>query len=329
MPKRRQFGNIRKLPSGRFQARYPGPDGKLRSAPHTFARKEEAARWLTFTEAALMRGEWIDPDKGKVQLGDYARNWIAERPKLRPRTVELYGLLLRRHVEPYIGGVELGKLTTPMIRAWRARLVSQSSEAMAAKAYRLVRAVLNTAVKEDELIRVNPCRVPGADKEHSAERPVLSIPQVLALARAVPDRYRALVVLSTFACLRWGEVIALRRADVDLAGRTVSVTKAYSELTGSALVLGPTKSRAGVRSVSFPALVVPYLVDHLTRFTGPAPEALIFIGPRVECSAGRTSGPAPSGGRPARQSASRNSTSTTSGTPGTPWPRRPAQACGT
>jgi integrase len=278
MAKRRQFGNIRKLPSGRFQARYPGPDGKLRSAPRTFGRKDEAARWLTLAEAQLMRGEWIDPDKGKVRLGDYARTWIAERPKLRPRTVEMYGLLLRRHVEPYIGDVELGKLTTPMIRTWRAELAGRSSEAMAAKAYRLVRAVLNTAVKEDELIRVNPCRVPGADKEHSAERPVLTVPQVLALAKAVPDRYRALVVLSTFACLRWGEVIALRRADLDLAGRTVSVTKAYSELTGSALVLGPTKSRAGVRSVSFPALVVPYLVDHLTRFTGPAPDALVFTG---------------------------------------------------
>ena len=92
---RRQFGSIRKLPSGRFQVRYTGPDGRTRAAPRTFARKDEARRWLTFAEAQMIRGEWIDPDQGKVLLTDYARMWIQERPKLRPRTVELYSLLLR------------------------------------------------------------------------------------------------------------------------------------------------------------------------------------------------------------------------------------------
>jgi integrase len=275
---RRQFGNIRKLPSGRFQVRYLGPDGRMRAAPRTFPRKDEARRWLTFAEAQMIRGEWIDPDHGKVLLADYARMWIQERPKLRPRTVELYDLLLRLHIAPYLGGAEIGQLSTPMVRSWRAELAQKSSDVMAAKAYRLLRAVLNTAVREDELIRVNPCRVPGADKEYSAERPVLTIVQVLALAKAVPERYTAMIVLSTFACLRWGEAIALQRDDVDLEARTVSVTKAYSELNGSVLVVGPTKSRAGVRTVSIPALVVPYLNDHLAKFTPDADKALIFTG---------------------------------------------------
>jgi integrase len=275
---RRQFGSIRKLPSGRFQVRYPGPDGRTRAAPRTFARKDEARRWLTFAEAQMIRGEWIDPDQGKVLLTDYARMWIQERPKLRPRTVELYSLLLRLHIAPYLGEVEIGRISTPLVRSWRAELGQKSSEVMAAKAYRLLRAVLNTAVREDELIRVNPCRVPGADKENSAERPVLTIVEVLTLAKAVPERYMAMIVLSTFACLRWGEAIALQRDDVDLAARTVSVTKAYSELNGSVLVVGPTKSRAGVRTVSLPALVVPYMQDHLANFTLAGDKALIFTG---------------------------------------------------
>jgi integrase len=275
---RRQFGSIRKLPSGRFQVRYLGPDGRMRAAPRTFPRKDEARRWLTFAEAQLIRGEWIDPDHGKVLLADYARMWIDERPRLRPRTVELYDLLLRLHIAPYLGGVELGRLTTPIVRSWRAELAQKSSDSMAAKAYRLLRAVLNTAVREDELIRVNPCRVPGADKENSAERPVLTIVQVLTLAKAVPERYSALIVLSTFACLRWGEAIALQRDDVDLAARTVSVTKAYSEINGSVMVVGPTKSRAGVRTVSLPALVVPYMEHHLANFTPAGDSSLIFTG---------------------------------------------------
>jgi integrase len=41
-------------------------------------------------------------------------------------------------------------------------------------------------------------------------------------------RYRALVLLATFASLRWGEVIARRRCDLDLARRTVRVRAAYT-----------------------------------------------------------------------------------------------------
>jgi hypothetical protein len=55
--KGRYFGNVRKLPSGRFQARYRGPDGRMRTAAHTFARKADASRWLTFKEAEVRSGD--------------------------------------------------------------------------------------------------------------------------------------------------------------------------------------------------------------------------------------------------------------------------------
>jgi integrase len=94
---------------------------------------------------------------------------------------------------------------------------------MAAKAYRLLRAVLMTAVKEDELIRINPCRVPGADQEKAAQRPVLTVSQVFALAERVPERCRALILVTTFGCLRWGEVAVLQRQDIDTKAGTVRV----------------------------------------------------------------------------------------------------------
>lgn len=159
-----------------YQVRFPGPDGRVRPGPETFATKVEADRYLTLLEAQMLRREWIDPDKGKVELGVYAARWIAER-RLRPRTVELYQQLLRTHIAPYLGAVSVGDLTTPMIRSWRSKLLAKGvSQTVAAKSYRLLRAVLNTAVKEDEMIRVNPCRVPGADKEDSPERPILTLP---------------------------------------------------------------------------------------------------------------------------------------------------------
>jgi hypothetical protein len=76
-----------------------------------------------------------------------------------------------------------------------------------AKAYRLLKAILNTAV-DDGLIRRNPCRIKGAGQEKSAERPVLTVPQVYALAGATDERYRVLVLLAAFTSLRWGELAA-------------------------------------------------------------------------------------------------------------------------
>jgi excisionase family DNA binding protein len=40
------FGSIGRRESGNYQARYRGPDGRMHSAPMTFARKSDAERWL-------------------------------------------------------------------------------------------------------------------------------------------------------------------------------------------------------------------------------------------------------------------------------------------
>jgi hypothetical protein len=75
MAGKRRFGRVRELPSGRRQARYKGPDGIDRPAPHTFDSKASADRWLTLQEAEIIRGDWIDPDAGRVNFAEYAATW--------------------------------------------------------------------------------------------------------------------------------------------------------------------------------------------------------------------------------------------------------------
>ena len=134
---------------------------------------------------------------------------------MRPRTRELYRWLLSRYLEPSFGRVHLSVIDPPMVRTWRVRLLDAGvSQSMVAKAYRLLRAILNTAVEQDELIRRNPCRIVGAGTESPDERPVLPIEKVCALADLMPARQRMLVMVATFASLRYGEVTALRRMDI-------------------------------------------------------------------------------------------------------------------
>jgi hypothetical protein len=75
MPKRR-FGRVRKLPSGRYQARYLDPTGTDRPAPHTFVTKTGANNWLTNVQADIIKGAWRNPDLGRIALGDYLIAWI-------------------------------------------------------------------------------------------------------------------------------------------------------------------------------------------------------------------------------------------------------------
>jgi integrase len=331
----RRFGNARRLPSGRYQIRYPGPEGRIRTGPETYGRKSDADKALVLIEAQISAGEWTDPDRGKVRLADYVATWITERPKLRPRTVDLYRWLLGKHIVPHLGGVPIGKLSTAMIREWRAKLLGNGvSVSVAAKAYRLLRAVLNTAVEEDKILPRNPCRIRGAGDEDTPERPVLTVAQVFALAeltgrrpvgnvRATPAggyrlrfrrhgvfrtfpevyptrpdaeralwamaddgradcehdrRYLALVLLATFASLRWGEVTALRRGDIDLDAGTVRVRVAFVERSTGEILLGPPKSRAGRRVVGIPQAILPVLREHLATYVRDEPGALAFPG---------------------------------------------------
>lgn len=103
----------------------------------------------------MIRGDWTDPGTEDVPLIDYLELWIAERP-LQPRTRELYRSLLANHVDGFLSGHTVSSLSPAAIRAWRRELLERGrSELTSAKAYRLLRAAMNTAVSEDRLIREN------------------------------------------------------------------------------------------------------------------------------------------------------------------------------
>ncbi len=158
MSKRRTFGRIRKLPSGRFQARFPTPGGELITADRTFQTRPEAARFLSEVETDQHRGTWVDHRLSRIRLRDYVSQWIKHR-KLRPSTVARYGWLLDRHILPRFGDLTLGEITAPAVRSWNAELAAKHPDT-AAQAYRLLSAIFNTVVADDLLIR-SPCRGQG------------------------------------------------------------------------------------------------------------------------------------------------------------------------
>jgi integrase len=148
-----------------------------------------------------------------------------------------------------------------------------------AKAYRLLKAILETAT-DDELIRRNPCRIRGAGVESPEERPVATVEQVDALADAMGPRWRLMVYLGAYGPLRPEEQAELRRRDVDLDTMTLRITFASPELTTGHRVTGPTKSEAGKRLLVLPAFLHTDLRRHLDWFAEKEPDGLLFVGER-------------------------------------------------
>ncbi|MFE5366615.1 tyrosine-type recombinase/integrase [Streptomyces mirabilis] len=277
---RRNFGSVRQLTSGRWQVRYRDPEtGLLRPAEKTYATKTDAQVALTHIEADITRGQWADPDAGAVNFADYATAWLRDR-KLADRTRERNESVVRLHIIPTFGAGSIADVTTARVRSWRGKLLAGGvGEPTVVKAYQLLRALMNTAV-DDELIRRNPCRIKGADSYDVPERPVLSVAEVFGVADAITPRYQLLVLLAAFTTLRFGELAALRRRDIDLAGRLVVVRRAQAELQDGRLFDKAPKSAAGVRTVSFPGELVDAITLHLEHYAAAGQDGHVFVGPQ-------------------------------------------------
>ena len=232
-------------------------------------------------ESEINRGDWLDSSAGAVPFAKCAADWLDQR-QLSPKTAQLYELLLRLHLAPTFGEMSIGDIRQEHVRAWRAAELKTGPQqhppfgpVTVAKAYRLLRAILNTAVA-DKRIRENPCQIKGADKESSPERPVLSVPEVYRLADAIAPRYRALVLLATFGNMRWGELAGLRRRYLDLDSRCVRIVETVYEF--GQLVKGTPKSEASKRKTTLPELIMPELRRHLEMYSAPGPDGFVFVG---------------------------------------------------
>jgi integrase len=271
---RRRFGRVRRLKSGRWQARHLGPDGRDRAAPQTFATKRDAERWLSAAETDIGRGKWIDPSASQTTIEQWSKLWLSNRSDLKVRTRELYEWLLGKYIVPQLGDVPLGKITPALVRSWHAEISRVGSPTPVRQSYSLLRAMLGTAVADEVILR-NPCAIKGAGISRAVERPVATIPQVMALAEAVPARYRAFVLTATWSSARWGELVALTRDRLDLLDGTMRVDRQLVELRGCRLQPDTPKSEAGVRVIHLPPHLIPELEHHLATFV-PAVCTYVF-----------------------------------------------------
>ena len=126
----------------------------------------------------------------------------------------------------------------------------------AAKCYRLLRTILNTAVADELLARAT--RAGSLVRRRAGgERPTATVAQVWQLADAMPAHLRAMVLLAGFCGLRLGELLGLEQRHVNVLHGLLTVEQQEHQLRNGELMLGPPKSDAGRRTIALPPFLVP------------------------------------------------------------------------
>lgn len=287
---RRSFGRIRKCqPSGRYQASYIGPDDKLHKAPETFAAKIDAEGWLTDRRREIDRELWSPPataeqkkakKAAEVRFEDYAKKWLANRTvkgrPLRPRTREHYESLLADHINPTFGKKALRDITMEMVDRWYLT-VAKNAPTTRSHAYNLLRTILETARKRDRLIDINPCEIVGAGTTQRVIKPKpATLEQLATIVETMPERLQSMALLATWCAMRFGELIELRRKDVNVDDGIISITRQAVRVDGG-FVVGPPKSDAGIRDIAIPPHILPIIKAHMdSEHMKAGGDALLF-----------------------------------------------------
>ncbi len=288
---RRTWGQIRRLPSGNYQASYSGPDGCRYTADTTYTTRTRAEGWLADERRLIENREWKPPAvraeeaRAKaIMLADYADDWLAQRTvngkPLKHRTRLHYRAMLDKHITPELGQIPMAYLTAPAVRAWHAGM-DPDAPTIRAHAYGLLHAICATAV-DDELIAANPCRIKGATRTPRKREPIILTPgEVAALADAIDEHYRALVLICAWCGTRWGEVTELRRKDISPRAETITVARGVTHRGG--VCKSDTTKSSRVRRVVVPPHIRADIKHHLDTFVNADPDALLFGPPRSGC----------------------------------------------
>jgi integrase len=271
--------NGKKLPPGISRR----ADGKLLAqvrCPRTgkrigkvFGAREIAAAkiWRRDTQTALHRREITVADNSArlrqvapVFLQGMGEGTIRTRSRrpYKPATIARYRRALDQYLLPQIGNLQLDEVTTGTLERLVDRLQASGLAASSVRnTFMPLQALYRWAVRR-ELVRVNPTREVELPLDRARRDRLASREEIVRRLETLPVGDRALWATGFYAGLRYGEMMALRWADIDLDGLLIHVERSYDP---QAKAFGAPKSHAGIRDVPIPQPLHRHLIEHYSR----------------------------------------------------------------
>jgi integrase len=246
----------------------------------TFARRKDADAFAATMEADSLRGIAVDPRTGRLTVNELAREWLGGNPAKRPDTWATDEYHLRVHILPVLGARRMDSVTPAHIQDVANQLATHLAPRTVRRALGVVRAMFAHAVVTDMLGR-SPYRGIKLPRVDPIRRRIPTVAQLVALIRAIPERYQPMIYCAVVLGLRFSEVAALRVGEIDTDKHMLSVAETLTRDAQGRPVFGPPKSAASRRTVAMPAPLSDLLAEHLDKrgLTGADTDALIFTAP--------------------------------------------------
>jgi integrase len=268
------MASIKRVPSGKWRARYRDLSGKEHASHHDTRAK--AQQWLDLQTAAIVRGDWIEPKAARTTLKEYSATWLERmRPGWRPATAASVENSLDKHVLPVLGSRRLVNIRRADVEALCAAL--ELAPSTVAVVHQHFGQVLGAAV-EDGLIPRNPAlraRLPRREERRAQPVPLEVVERI---HDALPEWIRVAVPLGVGVGLRQGEASGLTVDRIDFLRRTLRVDRQLVDRKMDEPVLRPPKTDSSNRTVPLAGFVVEALSAHLARFER-APGDLVLRDP--------------------------------------------------
>ncbi|QDU28506.1 Putative prophage phiRv2 integrase [Anatilimnocola aggregata] len=208
-----------------------------------------------------------DIEPQRIKVGEYLDRWLKDgaKPRVRMTTFDNYERAVNLHIKPYLGGLQLARLTGLNIHGLYSTLEQAGKSP---DTIRLTHAVLHRALRQAvkwRLIPFNTCSDVDRPKVEKKSISPYTVEQVKTLLTAAQgDRYEAIFVLGVTTGMRLGELFGLQWSDVNLAGQAIMVQHALVELRGR-LTLTEPKTARGRRRIELPRMAIDALVQHQAR----------------------------------------------------------------
>jgi integrase len=215
---------------------------------------------LTHALSEVQQGAGLIADE-RLTVADFLVAWLdnSARPNVRPRTYQLYEMIVRRHLVPAIGQHRLTRLEPGHVQVMLNGLLDAG---YAASTIRTVRMVLSRALKQAlrwSLVGRNVATLVDAPRGESERPEPFTLAEVRELLAGVKGhRLEALVTVAVLTGMRKGEVLGLQWEDVDIDAATVRVSGSLQRLNGK-LVRGEPKTAQSRRVMAVPPQVVTAL----------------------------------------------------------------------
>ncbi len=239
----------RRRPDGRWQVNLRVTDETGRASRHTvYGETAQEAR----DKAAEIRRrvEGGQPARDRRQtVAAFTLHWIdttLQASERKRNTKVMYTGVARTHImSSSLANVTLDRVRPSHVEGWIVELRSKGlAESTVRSAYTILRAVLDTAVRDGALAS-NPAAAIRRPRVTVKEAPYLTPAQVADLLRAAEGgRYASLFALLVHTGLRRGEALALQWSDVDLPRGILRVRGTLSRIDGELVVTEPKTVRS-------------------------------------------------------------------------------------